>query len=426
MGRENFEDIVGRKFEGQGHHVPERVWDNVNNSLNAELVSQYQASYSWHKWLTAAAILIAISSFAIHYSSRLLENINNQEESVSYNALLSDDLDVSQFNAPELAFDQTTFYWTPIVISKEELEPVFISTSLDSDEKRLQLLSTIEIQAKKPSIELAEANHSINPFYRTLNSLKSKTSKKNEFWAGLEAGAGKFNPDFSGSSSISSSVNSAAAATAVGAGGFSNPSASAVQNGMNEGTATSVGFDFGMKLGEKWTLESGLAYTNINNRGSASINVFDQFSTLDAISTGKIEPASLKPAERERADTQTSFDGDVDINSNLQFASLPLKAGYFLMDNRFSLRLNAGVAANYLIENSLSDPSRQIINGSQNSLYNDWSFDGIGGLEFGYRLFDKIDMTIEPNYRYSITPLSNTINSPSRFVVQTGFRYTLR
>ncbi|MFK7951273.1 MAG: outer membrane beta-barrel protein [Ekhidna sp.] len=422
MGQGSFEDIIGKKFEGKGQEVPSGVWENVNNALNADLVSHYQSSHSRYRWLTAAAILIAISSFAIHY---VTIPIQKKAETNSYNALLTKNFNSVQFQVSDLSAGHLTFSWLPaIILDKPENEPPVNIDNVDRSEE----LATIEIQTKTAEIELAEASNEIKSFYRTLGqSSRKKSSEKNEFWAGLEAGAGKFNPNFSGANSISNSINSSAAATAVGAGDFSNPSANAVQDGMNEGVATSVGFDFGVKIGRKWTLESGLAYTNLNNTGSASVNVLNGFSNNGEVRTGAIKPENPNQEELETsARIQTSANGEIDLNSNIQFASMPLKAGYYIMDNKFSVRLNAGVAANYLIENSLSDPSNQIISGAHSDLYNDWSFDGIGGLEFGYRLFNKIDMTIEPNYRYSITPLSNSITSPSRFVVQTGFRYTLR
>lgn len=422
MGQGSFEDSIAKKFEGKGQRVSPKVWDNISNSLNAELVSQYQSSQSWYRWLTAAAILIAVSSFAIQYVSF---SSKDQPIAVAYNALLSDDVDFSQFNEFS-AYNPIEFSWSPIIVA-DEVEEAQAGIQVASDAQS-QNIYAVGVASKKTKVELAMTGNFAMPYYRVMHQSTAKIPKEKTFWAGLEAGAGRFNPSFANGNSISNSVNSTVVATAVGAGNFANPSASATHNGMNDGTATSLGFDFGLKIGKKWTLESGLAYTNINNSGSASINVLDVFSNQKgtiAASSGNAELSEVNGSAR-LADTQSGINGEVDLNSNVQFASLPLKAGYYLMDDRFSLRLNAGFAANYLIENSLTDPSRQIINSEQSNLYNDWSFDGIGGLEFGYRLFKRVDMTIEPNFRHSITPLSNTISSPSRFAVQTGFRYTLR
>lgn len=425
MGQGSFEKSIGKKFEGKGRPVPSEVWGSIDNALNADLVSYYQSSQSWYRWLSAAVILIAVSSFAIRYVSFSPKSTSSNES--TYNALLSNTLDISQFNE-NAAYNPIEFTWRPMIIDEsysiENLQPKKIAA-------KDEFLVELAIDSKRPGLELAISEEEyINPYYRILARPSTKQMKEKVFWAGLEAGAGKFNPNFSGTNTISNSVSSSAVASAIGAGDFSNPSASTTQNSMNEGVATSVGFDFGLKIGKKWTLESGLAYTNITNSSSASIDVLDIISNDDKILSSASENSGLQvapSASRERSiEVPSSLESEVDLNSTMRFASLPIKAGYFLVDNKFSLRLNAGLSANYLITNSLSDPTKQIVNSSQTHLYNEWSLDGIGGIEFGYRLFDKIDMTIEPNYRHSISPLSNSINSQSRFVIQTGFRYTLR
>jgi hypothetical protein len=423
MGQGSFENSIREKFEGKGHKAPSGVWDNIDNALNSDLVSYYESSQSWYRWLTAAAILIAVSSFAIRYVS--FSSANSFPTGGTYNALLSDDLDFSQFNNTS-EFDPIVFTWTPATIEKSyRKDPV----NTDGKLEERDLLVALNIVSKRPNLELVNSvEQYINPYYRLIGRSSSKQLKEKSFWAGIEAGAGKFSPNFSGTNTITNSVSSSTVASAVGAGDFRNPSASATQNSMNEGVATSIGFDFGLKLGKKWTLESGLAYTNINNSSSGSIDVLDISSDARILASSP-NNADIQEAPTTRERTMvvsSSLESEIDLNSTMRFASMPIKAGYFLVDNKFSLRLNAGLSANYLITNSLSDPTKQIVNSTQLHLYNDWSLDGIGGIEFGYRLFDKIDMTIEPNYRHSISPLSNSINSPSRFVVQTGFRYTLK
>lgn len=430
MGRGSFEDIVSKKFQGVEPEISDGVWGNIENSLNSDLVAKYQASKGWYRWLTAAAILIAISSFAIHYTG-----INNYKDSVSggtYNALLSDGFKFKSNARENFNISSNAFNWRPIVVAQRTLSQN--QKGDDSDLENIYLddanqVAIVHLDKKSPTIELANEDHNVAVYHSVLGRTTIRKQSKNKFWAGVEAGAGKYSPSFSGTNSITNSVASSNVASALGANDFVNPSTSATQNSMNEGVATSLGFDFGLKLGKKWTLESGLAYTNINNSSTASINVLDNFTTKDkanvGVGTQELKDTPIISGERTINET-SSIQSEIDLNNNVQFASMPLKAGYYLLDSKFSLRLNAGFSANYLIENSLSDPSNEIVRSSQVGLYNDWSFDGIGGIEFGYTLFNKVDLTIEPNYRHSITPLSNSINTPSQFVIQTGFRYTLK
>ena len=78
------------------------------------------------------------------------------------------------------------------------------------------------------------------------------------------------------------------------------------------------------------------------------------------------------------------------------------------------------------LASSLSDPLGQIQSSEQENIYNEWSFDGLTGFELGYSIFDNFNLTLEPNYRRSITPLSKNLSNRSGFMVQTGFRYTIK
>ncbi|MEO1256347.1 MAG: outer membrane beta-barrel protein, partial [Bacteroidota bacterium] len=229
------------------------------------------------------------------------------------------------------------------------------------------------------------------------------------------------------------SLNPVGLASAVGSGNFVNPTTN-ISPEMNQAVSTSVALDFGVQINRKWTLESGVAYTSVDNTGVASINVLDVF-TIDntnfiaqgqqvGLDNGDVVAPSLS-AREATIEVERNYDHEVEINNRVQFASIPLKAGYFVVDKKFSLRLNAGLSANYLMEGNISDPTNQILNSDQLNLYNEWSFDGVGGMEFGYSIFERINFTLEPNYRHAITPISNTSSMPSRFVLQTGLRYTL-
>ena len=182
-----------------------------------------------------------------------------------------------------------------------------------------------------------------------------------------------------------------------------------------------------MRLGEKWTLETGIAYTNVDSRGDATINVLDIYTVDNSEFFGpQSEPGlPLSSSSRETSfEVQDSYDYDVDLRSNLRFTSLPVKAGYYLVDRKMSLRLNVGLAANYFIGSQVT-AQNEVLNGSIDESFNAWSFDGLGGFEIGYAIFDNFDVTFEPNYRQSITPLTDSNASESRFLVQTGLKYRI-
>ena len=136
---------------------------------------------------------------------------------------------------------------------------------------------------------------------------------------------------------------------------FVNPTSSATQSSMNEGTVTSLGLDFGMNIGKKWTLESGIQYTNVQNQSVASLLILDSYSRTGSSQTGSSfvggtskggsQIGAAAPAREVLVEDE--FDHSINMDNSLRFTSIPLKAGYYVVDNKLSLRLNAGLAANY-------------------------------------------------------------------------------
>ncbi|SNT25890.1 Outer membrane protein beta-barrel domain-containing protein [Ekhidna lutea] len=428
MGPESFENNIQKKFENQTTKAPVGTWANIESSLNAQLVATYASQHSMYKWLSVAAVFIAVlmTGALLYPSNSETQQANNEGV---YNALLSSDFDYNSYyshsNSGISAGDLSFTGIAPLDNVQDDAED-------SSGEMIINTRSEVFfVNSRRPSLEAENTTPEIHRYYLVGNFSRSRKAQSDDqkVWAGLEAGAGTFNADFAGSGALASSLNPSGLASAIGSGSFVNPTTSIDQK-MSEGVATTLGVGFGMQLSDKWTLESGVAYTSMDNRGSASINVLDVY-TIDnndfindntGIEDGSVVGANAREATIE---VEKIYDHKVKIRNSVQFASIPLKAGYFVLDRKFSLRVNAGLSANYLVESKLSDPSKQILNGNKLNLYNEWSFDGIGGLELGYSIFNNVDLTLEPNYRHSITPISNSVNSPSRFVVQTGFRYTL-
>lgn len=434
MDQETFEDRIRNKFEGQTKKAPQGTWSNIENALNADLVAKYESQHAVYKWMAVAAVFVAVFFLSVLYFL-FAGNETSSQEFQSYNALLSSDWSAnnyfgnsfSSFNSKDLTFNKITS--NPSSASSDFIA-VINENERETNHKEFQ------VRRKTPTLELAVVSSEIY-WYRAagpgLYSKSSNGSVEKKMWAGVEAGAGTFNSNLSGSNVLANSLNPSGIAAAIGTEGFVNPTTN-ISPSMDEGLSTSIGIDFGMQLGRKWTLESGLAYTRMNNSGSASINVLDVF-TIDSRELGGENPASINQdpssvspsgARETVVEVEENYDHEVELNNNVQLASIPLKAGYYVVDKKFSLRVNAGVAANYLINGNVSDPSKQVLNSDNLNLYNDWSFDGVGGLELGYSIFNNFDFTIEPNYRYAITPISNSSSNPTRFVLQTGLRYKLK
>lgn len=430
MGPESFEERVSKKFEGKTVKAPKNIWSGVEGNLNTELIFSIKSTQAKYKWSAVAAVFIAINSLAFHFLPAF--DVENTSEEVttssSYNALLSSNTDFSRFNTYQsTGFNSPTIMLYPVVIEKksETVQPTYA----EPNDNQLAI-EIVEVDGKRTIPTIADVEIDIYPYHQGIfipsRSTNVSQSSKKKIWAGIEAGAGNFNSSIGGSNALGN-VNTQNLAAAVGTDAFVNPT-TVVNPQLDNGVATTLGLDFGMKLGQRWSIESGVSYTNVDSRGSASINVLDIYTLDNGDFIGIVDELNdgTLPGSRETSlEIQESYDHEVDLENSIQFTSIPLKAGYFIMDRKMSLRVNAGLSANYFMGSSTNDPNQGIIRSTQNDLFNTWSFDGIGGLELGYSIYDRFNFTIEPNYRYAITPMSNTTVSPSRFIVQTGLRYTL-
>lgn len=436
MDQESFESSIKSKLEGRGEMPPSGVWTGISGSLNDQAIVLLQSSQRRYRWVAVAAVFIAVLSFALNFDYLGKSSLPNQEVTIvsnSFNALLPNKPGHFRFfepaeQMPQYGNDQNV--WANILFLEEKKSPVRnFSTALADDLQVFAVIDIHDLSGLKPTVDEASVVLDFNPYYVVqYRSDRKSASSRSTFWAGIEAGAGNFDPSFNGSDPIATNVDFDALARNIGQDGFANPSTSALQNGMSEGIVTSLGVDFGIKMGRKWTLESGLQYANVQNQASATVNVSDVYTIRSErifSSQGDLNNPVVEPAARQ-TEIEENFEHEVSLDNNFKFTSIPLKAGYFILDSRVSLRLNAGLSANFLVGNRLTDPSGQLESYDQSSVYNAWSFDGLTGFELGYNLFKNVNLTLEPNYRQSITPLSNSLNTRSGFMVQTGLRYTIK
>ena len=428
----SFEDSIKKSFEGKEIKAPTSVWNQVENGLNADFVSSYQTRQMRYKWVAVAAMLLAFFSFALHFSPiypDLQQETTPTNNSGGFNALLTEGSGfISGFNRNNMFAVGRGFSPIAIVGKKQANEEVVDeATSVASTEP---FFESFDLESITPDLQLAQVNSDIYWYhkggaYSTLSSYRKRGG--NGIWAGLEAGAGNFSSSLASSNVYAGSINQSNLASALGSDGFVNPSTE-VNPDLNNGIATSLAVGVGMRLGRKWTFETGLAYTNVDARGDATINVLDIYTVDNSEFFGAQGGTDLPISSSSREtsfEVEDSYDYNVGLRSNLRFTSIPVKAGYFLMDRKMSLRLNVGVAANYFMGSQVT-ANNNVLNGSIDDSFNAWSFDGLGGFEIGYSILDNFDVTFEPNYRQSITPLTDSNATESRFLVQTGLKYRIQ
>ena len=244
---------------------------------------------------------------------------------------------------------------------------------------------------------------------------------------------GSFDPNYeSGSSSLlANNLDLSSSNYALANSARIAQTSPAIREGMKSGTTNSLGLNFGMKVADKWTIESGIFYTQSGAVSQTNL-VVESPNIVEPIaaSTEAKGVTNLNSLVANDEVVEYAY-RDVSLNNQFQFASLPLKAGYLLIDGQLSIIINAGFSTDLYLGNKLIDQESVVANVSigpgSGSPYRQVSFAGLGGLQLGYNFFDNFEITVEPYLRQPITTLTKSSSafnaSPSSLGINTGVKY---
>lgn len=243
---------------------------------------------------------------------------------------------------------------------------------------------------------------------------KDKADKKNnaseKLWTSVGFSAGGFSSVTSGGSLAASSSRQSFAANKV-----------ADRQAKASGTAYSVGVSMGTRLSDKWVLQGGVNYMAQSSDYTSSAVVSADYQTFYSGSLNEVKSA----------DKQFLNSAPYSVNNNVQFVSVPVQAGYLIVDKRFGIQMNAGVATDLFLQNTITPESDVLPKKTQgrgeDSPYRPVNFSGLLGTEFSYRLGEHYRMAVNPAIRYPFNSIYKSelgIESmPLTFDVGLKFRY---
>ena len=242
---------------------------------------------------------------------------------------------------------------------------------------------------------------------------ESRKEKKSgeAFWASVGASAGSYSPQ--------TNFNSAALAASPGSGtGLSNKSASS--NAYSQGSAYSVGLNVARRVSDHWVVQGGLSYLN---------QAIGYTSNFAAVSAGNKAYASVADYATLQQNASTlTLTNPYEINSVNQFVSIPIQAGYLLVDRKVGLQLNSGLSTDIFMQNTLTDKSGQLDKYSEgageDSPYRTFSWSALMGTELSYKIGTQYRVSLAPGLRYSMSPvLKSEAVSGNSVVWDVGFRF---
>lgn len=432
----NFEKQWREAFEDVSQEPPKIVWSEISNSLAADKVVVMQRQKRYYQIGIAAALLMsAFLGYSYFYS---FQGVETTQMATTF------DESRGSFSIPIYTPQLERTASTPAnanvaAVSDTASEDQGLIGSDAIDEKwpdviNFDLLTTdLTIKSVELAVNFEEVKDHLYGKPKTyLRAGKSK--EETRFWAGVDVASGSFDPNFQGgntdlSSSLSVANNNFSSSSFSG--NSVNEDSPPVKESMTSGTSLGLGMNVGLKLSDRWFVQSGIQYARSTATNSTNVVVETRQSVNPIAATSQFGRVS-KVQEILNAEEVVSYEyKDVNLNNQFQFASIPLTTGYKVVDTRFSMAVNAGVSTNIYLGNKLSDPSNQVtevtIGPGASSPYRQINFVGLAGVQLGYEIMEHFDLLIEPNYRHAINSATKSnadfVTNPSGLGLQTGIRY---
>jgi hypothetical protein len=295
----------------------------------------------------------------------------------------------------------------PALVIKEE-----IKLKLESTEKEavvdpvLQMMARLEQREK----EVGE------------NKEEEKTKYVSEkLWTSVGFAAGSFN-------SVNAGVASPQPNSTLA---MNKPDAD--EEAKASGITYSLGVNLGTRISDRWVLQGGVNYLTQSS----------DYTARSAVAVRSENFTSFRPQSIKELDNLNTTDGDpaspesivstspYNVNNNLRYLSIPLQAGYLLVNRTFGLQLNAGLSTDVFLQNVVTAEGQNLDKTTQrlgeDSPYRSVNLSGLMGTEISYRFGQHYRIALNPGIRYPLNSIYRSAvdvkASPLTFDVGLRFRY---
>ncbi|HEU5291837.1 MAG TPA: outer membrane beta-barrel protein [Cyclobacteriaceae bacterium] len=435
-----FEDSFKEAFNGAEIAPSGVVWTNVELRLEKSSGGKLKGRILFFQLLAAASMVFAMGVGSVYFLNPTTEpshpigvvqespkSIQNQEQVSTQNLSANGDqlgedqksiskVDTSKKNEKRSGYSLKLAGESSEVNSSVNVatEPAQKISDSETSFFSRALPSLVEVRNPQLNVSTSEPD----PGMMLLAKLhdeekklqKNKPTLKEKIWASLGIGAGSYNPNTS--SSMDRSMALSGSGSSFAGQPLGEPSA---------GTSYSVGVSVASKISKRVVLQGGISYltqnsTYTSNTVSGSGAFLNDYAGL-----------SREDAAKDQISTTTPYQ----VNNNLQYMSIPLQAGYIIIDRDFGLQLNAGISTDVFFQNTLTPEGSDLDEVSQgpgdDSPYRTLNFSGLLGTELSYKVSDHYRIAVNPGVRYALnsiykSELSAEV-SPITFDVALRFRY---
>ncbi len=456
-----FEDSWRGAFYGKEMSPSSELWNNLDAHLANKEAKKYRKGIFFYKWVAAAAVFIAFGLGIYSY----VEFGNNQTE-LADKTEVNSDIGKGENSEPKISSENDTEE-----LSNRERE---IATNQRGNENTMNTTPNFDASSKpesisinatnnlggninqgKPSLpiainELPASQQQITAFKNrsllafmggrglTLASLelenpdlvikkfvifaddpfKKTTDNLKDVWAGIDVAGGQFDPNVLGGGNAVSSLKGQADSKSVFNQSFES---------VTPGNSYSFNVNVGKKIAKRWMLQSGLSYLNYSSNTTTNTYFVDNNNLKTAafynLSSDDLENvATIKNAS------------NINLNSLLEFISVPIKAGYVLLNKKVSVIILAGVSSDFFLANRVKADDNSfadiVIKGGDESPYNKVHFNGLMSTQVRYQFSENYSLTLEPSYAVAINSLTKidryASSLPNVFNLGLGLKYHFR
>ncbi len=452
MENQRFEESFKNAFEGAEATPSEKVWTNVELALEKASGGKMKRRLLMFQLLAAASTVFALGIGGVYYLNSTKPVSTEQEKSIAQVEL--NDTESSVRVAPDTNTNDLQVNEAPLQASTNMAvqqvpagattnkqkgtvtEPNRINTvtvqkrisANNSNSLTEEDIAPVQIAARTNVVRVSSTNYRL-PVQKPMLVLlpepenqpdagmlllaqlqdvekkyqqEDKKHNVNEkLWTALGMSAGAYDPNMSSAvSTLSVNGRSAVSDASVG-------------------TTYAIGLSMGTRLSKRFVLQGGVSYLTQNADFTSATTTSHGFAALNEY------------ANSFKLDAQTMVAAPYRVNSSLQFISVPIQAGYVLVDQNFGIQLNGGVATDLFLQNTLTpeDDHYQKVTQSagSDSPYRTVNFSGLLGTEFSYKVARQYRVALVPGIRYSLNSLYKddvgTKINPVAYDVSLRFRY---
>ncbi len=464
MGNRNrkFEDSWRAAFHGKEMSPSSELWNNLDAHLANKEAKKYRKGIFFYKWVAAAAVFIAFGLGIYSYvefgnnNTQLADKteVNNDiEKDKNSKAKISSEngaeelVNSGQGETTDQKHNESSSNIASNIGTSAEPEPTSINATNDDLGENINHgqsglpmvineLPTSQQQATAlddrnllafmngrgltlTSFELENPDLVINKFVIFADDpFKKTTDNLKDVWAGIDFAGGQFDPNVpSGGGAIPSFSGQA---------DFKSAFDQSFES-VTPGNSYSFNVNVGKKIAKRWVLQSGLSYLNYSSNTTTNTYFVDNnnlktaaFYNLSSDDLGNVSTIENAP--------------NINLNSSLEFISVPIKAGYVLLNKKVSVILLAGVSSDFFLANRVKADDDSfadiVIKGGDESPYNKVHFNGLVSTQVRYQFSENYSLTLEPSYAVAINSLTKidryASSLPNVFNLGLGLKYHFR